>query len=75
MEIFLSNPTGRIILSIILGLGLAALFKKVCYDEDDCLVVKYQVPKPVKNIKKFVSKDNNDNCIQYTQYPTSCPRS
>ena len=33
------NETGKVIISIILGLGLSALFRKVCHDRS-CLVIK-----------------------------------
>ena len=33
------NYTGKFIISIILGLGIAALFRKVCNDRD-CIVIK-----------------------------------
>lgn len=35
----LHTPKGRIVVSIILGLGLASLFRKVCNDRN-CLVFK-----------------------------------
>ena len=35
----LSIDSGKIVVSCILGLGLASLFKKVCVD-DNCLIIK-----------------------------------
>ena len=42
------SDVGRIVISIILGLGLATLFRKVC-KERDCLV--FHAPKLDKNKK------------------------
>ena len=41
-RLFTSN-TGRILVSIIWGLGLAALFKKAC-EGRNCQVIQYQGP-------------------------------
>ena len=35
-EKFVTNRTGRLLMSIILGLGLAALFRKSCKDGRPC---------------------------------------
>lgn len=63
----LEKPLGRIFLSIILGLGLAALFKQVC-SGDDCLIVKG--PKQ-KDLEKYYYK-LEDNCFKYTPYEAPC---
>ena len=63
----LDKPLGRIILSIILGLGLAALFKQVCTG-DDCLVIKG--PKS-KDLDKYYYKVEDD-CFKYTPYEAPC---
>lgn len=66
MDNFLKHNTGRIILSIILGLGLAALFKKVCLNEDECEVIKFKIPNSLKNSKEFISNLNDNNCYKFT---------
>lgn len=63
----LDKPLGRIFLSIILGLGLAALFKQVC-SGDDCLIVKG--PKS-KDLDKYYYKVEDD-CFKYTPYEAPC---
>jgi hypothetical protein len=63
----MNNPVGRIIVSIILGLGLATLFRKVC-SGNSCIIVKG--PSPTE-VKKYFYKIEDD-CFKYTPYTTSC---
>ena len=57
---------GKLIISIILGLGLSALFRKVCNDRD-CIVIKGPDIKEVeKNIYNFDGK-----CYKYKALATS----
>lgn len=52
----INSDIGRIIISILLGLGLATLFRKVCNDRN-CLVFKAPNLKKIKNqIFKFKNK-------------------
>ena len=64
----LKNNTGKLIVSCILGLGLASLFKKVCID-DSCLIIKSP---PKEEIEGSVFKHENK---RYTYSPeiTTCP--
>lgn len=64
---FLDSKVGQIILSIILGLGLAAVFRKVCKD-NNCVVI--EGPK-VSDVNKYYYK-LEENCYKYTPYVTSC---
>lgn len=66
----LFTPTGRILISIIWGLGLAALFKNACKGRN-CQVIQYKGPNP-EEVKKFYYKYGNDNCYQYTPYLSRC---
>ena len=52
VEDFLSNDKGKIIISIIWGLGLAALFRKVCKGRN-CIVIKGPKPQELEKIKFF----------------------
>ncbi len=61
---FISSKTGKSVMSIILGLGLATLFRRVCKD-NKCLV--YKTP-PLEDIKDKVFQ-YEDKC--YTYEPTS----
>ena len=56
---------GKIIISCILGLGLASIFKKVCVD-DNCLIIKSP-----PNIKGQVF-GLNDKCYKYNPEVAKC---
>lgn len=61
------SDVGRIVISIILGLGLATLFRKVC-NERDCLV--FHAPK-LDKIKNQVFKFK-DKCYQFEEEIEKC---
>lgn len=62
--------TGRIIMSIVWGLGLAALFQRVCTGKN-CIVIKAPHPKDIKDrVFQF-----NKKCYTYTPYNVSCQKS
>jgi hypothetical protein len=63
----LEHPVGSVVVSIILGLGLAALFRKACTD-NRCIVIKGP---PVKEIQQFHYK-LNDDCYKYEPYVVDC---
>ena len=64
---FLHTNTGRIIMSILLGFGLASLFRAVCKN-NDCLV--FHAP-PLDDFKdKIYKKDNK--CVKYNAVATKC---
>jgi hypothetical protein len=65
----LESEMGCIILSIILGLGLAALFKQACKG-NDCIVVNG--PK-MSDVKKYYYKIDDD-CFKYTPIATKCDK-
>ncbi len=58
---------GRSIISILLGLGLATLFRKVCNDRN-CLVFK--APKIDKIDNQIFEFD--DKCYKFTKKATKC---
>jgi|UniRef100_A0A6C0J8P5 hypothetical protein len=61
--------TGRYIISIILGLGISALFRKVCNDRD-CLIINGPPSNEIEgNIYDFDSK-----CYKYRVKNTSCKK-
>ena len=63
------NYYGKMIISIILGLGLSALFRKVC-NERDCIVIKGpRVEEVENNIYNFDGK-----CYKYKALATSCKK-
>ncbi len=64
---FLESKLGQIVFSIILGLGLAAVFRKACTGPN-CLVI--QGPK-LSEVNKYVYK-LDEECYKYTPYATAC---
>ena len=63
----LESRVGAIVLSVILGLGLAAVFRQVCKG-NDCIVVKGP---NMEEVNKYYYKID-DNCFKYTPYVTQC---
>ena len=61
------SDVGKIVISIILGLGLATLFRKVC-KERDCLV--FHAPK-LDKIKNQVFKFK-DKCYKFEEEIEKC---
>mgnify|MGYP000895670860 FL=1 len=67
IENLYKTKTGRYIISVILGLGISALFRKVCNDRD-CLIVKGPPSNEiVGSIYEF-----DDKCFKYRVKNTSC---
>jgi hypothetical protein len=64
---FVHTETGKIIMSILLGFGLASLFRKVCKDHN-CLI--FHAP-PLDDFKDKIYK-NNGKCVKYTPVATKC---
>jgi len=70
LEKFFNSETGKHMLSIILGLGLASLFRSVCKGKN-CLVFKSPPMSEIQNnIYKFDKK-----CYKYNPVPMSCKAS
>ena len=64
----LNSKMGKIALSIILGFGLATLFRKVCTDKN-CLVFNGPV------ISETDIYKHDEKCLQYSMESTSCDNS
>ena len=64
---FVHTETGKYMMSIIFGLGLASLFRVVCKDKN-CII--YQAP-PLEEIDGQIYKYNN-KCYKYTAESTQC---
>jgi hypothetical protein len=64
---FVHTKNGKIIMSIILGFGLASLFRTVC-KERNCLM--FRAP-PLDDFKDKIYKSNN-KCFKYTPVSTKC---
>ena len=64
---FFHTESGKVIISLLLGLGLATLFKKTC-DGVNCLVFK---PPSLEDIKTKKYK-YGDKCFQYEMQSIDC---
>jgi hypothetical protein len=64
---FVHTETGRIIMSILLGFGLASLFRTVCKDKG-CLI--FNAP-PLDQIQDKIYK-SGDKCVKYNTVSTKC---
>ncbi len=64
---FVHTQTGRTIMSILLGVGLATLFRNICKDRN-CLIF---YAAPLDNIKDKIFK-NDGKCMKYNPVATKC---
>jgi hypothetical protein len=64
---FIHTKTGKYVMSIILGLGLASLFRRICKDKQ-CL--EFRAP-PLDEFKNKIYK-NGDTCYKYSATSTKC---
>ena len=64
---FVHSSTGRYMMSILLGFGLASLFRTVCKDKG-CLI--FHAP-PLDDFKDKIYRDG-DKCVKYTPIATKC---
>jgi hypothetical protein len=63
----LNNKSGKYMISIIIGLGIASLFRKVC-DDYNCIVYKGVVYDEVKDN----TYEYNSTCYKYDVKPVTC---
>ena len=68
MKKLFHTDLGRTFLSIILGFGLASMFRKVC-NMNSCLIIKG--PK-IKEMDKYYKIDKK--CYKYNPYPINCKK-
>jgi hypothetical protein len=66
---FVHTSTGKILMSIILGLGIAALFRKACKNKR-CILFKAP---PLEELKDKIYKFDN-KCYTYTTKQTKCDK-
>ena len=64
---FLKTETGKIIMSILLGFGLATIFRKICKG-DNCVI--FYAP-PLDEIENKIFKQDG-KCYQYNLVSTKC---
>ena len=63
----LDSRIGQVIISVVLGLGLAALFRRSC-EGNNCIIIKSP---PVANIEGHTFGFNN-KCYRYNPKNTKC---
>ena len=66
---FVHSKTGRMFMSLLLGLGLASLFRKVCSDRN-CII--FRAP-PLDKFKDKIYKDGN-KCYKFNPKSESCTK-
>jgi hypothetical protein len=64
---FVHTETGKYIMSILLGLGLASLFRTVCKNKE-CLIFKAPA---LEKIQDKIYK-NGDKCVKFNPVATKC---
>ena len=64
---FVHTQTGKYIMSILLGLGLASLFRTVCKG-NNCIA--FHAP-PLEKMKDKIYK-NGEKCVKYNPVATKC---
>lgn len=67
---FLHTPNGKLIMSVILGFGLATLFRTVCKDKN-CII--FEAPSLDKIQDKIYQHE--DKCYKYSAVSTKCDKS
>ena len=65
----MNSSTGVNVISVLLGLGLASLFRKACRD-NNCIVIKGP---PMKDIRDKTFQFDN-KCYQYKPIAASCKK-
>jgi hypothetical protein len=63
----IDSEKGQILISIILGLGLASLFRKVCTD-NNCVVIEGP---PLEEVENKIFKQES-KCYRYKSVSTKC---
>ncbi len=66
----LSSDSGSLFISILLGLGLASVFRKVCNDRS-CLIIQKI---PVENLKDKTLRKNG-RCYRWVPETVACQNS
>lgn len=64
---FVHTKNGKIIMSLLLGFGLATIFRTIC-KEKDCII--FMAP-PLEEIKDKIYEHEN-KCYQYKPESTKC---
>ena len=63
----LKTERGKITMSILIGFGLAAMFRRIC-TKNTCLIIKGPKTLDLKNFHYKIDK----TCYKYNPYPVNC---
>ena len=66
---FFNTEIGRIIVSIVWGIGLSTLFKRVCKNKK-CIIIESPNPKDIE--EKIFRYKGDSNCYRYNTYISKC---
>ena len=72
LDRFINSPTGKVLVSIILGIGLASLFRMSCKGKN-CVIINAPPIDEIKN-KVYRYDNNSDNCFKYEVTPIKCDK-
>jgi hypothetical protein len=65
---FVHSQTGKYIMSMLLGLGLASLFRAVCKGKN---CVAFYAP-PLEEFDNKVYKNSSNKCVKFNPIATKC---
>jgi hypothetical protein len=65
---FVHTETGKILMSVLLGFGLASLFRKICKDRD-CMI--FHAPS-LDDFKDKIYRNNSGKCVKYKPVASKC---
>jgi len=65
---FVHTETGKFVMSVLLGLGLASLFRAVCKGTN----CKVSYAPPLEEFNNKVYKNSSNKCVKFRAIPTKC---
>jgi len=65
---FVHSQTGKYVMSVLIGLGLASLFRSVCKGKN---CVLFYAP-PLEELKGKIYKNGSDKCVRFNAIVTKC---
>jgi hypothetical protein len=72
LDRFINSPTGKVLTSIILGIGLASLFRMSCKGKN-CVILNAPPIDEIKN-KVYQYESNPTDCFKYEVTSIKCDK-
>ena len=72
LDRFISSSTGKVLVSIILGIGLASLFRMSCKGKN-CVIIHAPPMDEIKN-KVYNYENDPNSCFKYEITPIKCDK-